>query len=83
MIARKYNSPVLSLTSAPAGAELVVLNAFGGCEFQRKIAALGIYPGEKLEVVERGNCGGLIIKVKGSRLAMGQGMCEKIKVKVV
>jgi ferrous iron transport protein A len=82
MIARKYDSPTLSLNSAPEGAELVVLSAFGGHEFQRKIAALGIYPGEKLQIMERGNCGGLIIKVKGSRLALGHGMCEKIKVKV-
>lgn len=82
MTPKKYNSPVLSLNSAPAGTELLVLSAFGGHEFQRKIAALGIYPGEKVEVVERGSCGGLIIKVKGSRLALGQGMGEKIKVKV-
>lgn len=83
MTPRKYNSSVLSLNSAPAGSELVVLNAFGGHEFQRKIASLGIYPGERLEIVEHRNCGGLIIKVKGSRLALGHGMCEKIKVKVV
>ena len=77
------NAPVVSLTFAPAGTPLIVVSASGGREFQRKIAALGIYPDEKLEIVERHSQGALIINVKGTRLAIGHGMSRKIKVKVV
>jgi len=78
-----HNSPTISLTFAPAGTALTVVSASGGWEFQRKIAALGIYTDEKLEIVERHSQGALVIKVKGTRLAIGQGMSRKIKVKVV
>lgn len=74
--------PAVSLTFAPAGTPLVVVSTAGGCEFERKIAALGIYPDEKLEIVERHGQGALVINVKGSRLAIGHGMSSKIKVRV-
>lgn len=77
------NSPIVSLTFAPAGSPLIVASASGGLEFQRKIAALGIYPDEELEIVERHSQGALVINVKGTRLAIGHGMSRKIKVKVV
>jgi ferrous iron transport protein A len=77
------NLPAVSLTFAPAGTPLIVVSASGGCEFQRKIAALGIYPDEKLEIVERHGQGALVINVKGSRLAIGHGMSSKIKVRVL
>ncbi len=78
----KNNIPAVSLTFAPAGTELIVVSASGGHEFQRKIAALGIYPDEKLEIVERHGQGALVINVKGSRLAIGHGMSSKIKVRI-
>ncbi len=78
-----HNSPIVSLASAPAGSTLIVSGTSGGQHFQRKIAALGIYPDEKLEVIERQYRGALIIKVKGTRLAIGREMSKKIKVRVV
>ena len=78
-----HNSPIISLTFAPVETALVVVSTSGGYEFQRKIASLGIYPDEQLEIVERHSRGALVIKVKGSRLAIGHGMSRKIKVKVV
>ena len=77
------NSPIISLAFAPAGSTLIVCGTSGGQHFQRKIAALGIYPDEKLEIIERQYRGALIIKVKGTRLAIGHGMSKKIKVKIV
>jgi len=77
------NMPVVSLTFAPAGAKLIVVSTSGGREFERKIAALGIYADEELEIVERHSQGALVINVKGTRLAIGQGMSKKIKVKVI
>jgi len=77
------NLPAVSLTFAPAGTPLLVVSTAGGREFERKIAALGIYPDEKLEIVERHGRGALVINVKGSRLAIGHGMSSKIKVRVL
>lgn len=78
-----HNSPLVSLSFAPAGTALKVINTSGGREFQRKIASLGIYPDEEIEIVERHGQGALVIKVKGTRLAVGQGMSKKIKIKVI
>jgi len=78
-----HNSPPVSLTFAPAGTALKVVSTVGGREFQRKIAALGIYPDEEIEIVERHSQGAVVIKVKGTRLAIGHGMSRKIKVKVI
>ncbi|MCK4767736.1 MAG: ferrous iron transport protein A [Desulfobacula sp.] len=77
-----HNLPLVSLSFAPVGTALKVISTSGGREFQRKIASLGIYPNEEIEIVERHSQGALVIKVKGSRLAIGQGMSRKIKVKV-
>ena len=77
------NLPAVSLTHAPAGTALAVVSTSGGCEFQRKIAALGIFPDERLQIVERHGQGALVINVKGSRLAIGHGMSSKIKVRVL
>ena len=78
----KNNLPAVSLTFAPAGTALIVVSTAGGREFGRKIAAMGIYPDEKLEIVERHGQGALVINVKGTCLAIGYGMSSKIKVKV-
>ena len=77
------NSPTVSLTFAPAETKLLVVSISGGREFQRKIASLGIYSGEILKIAERHSRGALVINVKGTRLAIGQGMSKQIKVKVV
>ena len=76
------NCHVVSLIYAPVGTPLTVADTRGGQQFQRKMAAMGIYSGEDIEVLERSSGGALIVKVKGTRLAIGHGMSSKIKVKV-
>jgi Fe2+ transport system protein FeoA len=77
------NSQIISLTFAPQGIPLKVISANGGQHFQRKIAALGIYPDQELEVIERHCEGAVIVRAKGTRLAIGHGMSRKIKVKIL
>jgi ferrous iron transport protein A len=77
------NSPLVSLVFAPVDTDLKVISTSGGSEFQRKIASLGIYPDEEIKIIERHSQGALVIKVKGTSLAVGHGMSRKIKVKVI
>ena len=77
-----HNQHIVSLAHAPKGAALTVVSANGGQHFQHKISAMGIYPDEKIEILERQNGGAVIVQVKGSRLAIGNGMSRKIKVKI-
>ncbi|MDD5727361.1 MAG: FeoA family protein [Victivallales bacterium] len=83
MIIPAVNNQVVALACAPAGTALSVVRADGGQHFQYKMAAMGIYPDEKIEVIDRHGGGAVIVRVKGSRLAIGRGMSEKIKVKVL
>ena len=76
------SSHIVSLTHAPANTPLTVYSTKGGHNFQRKIASMGIYPNENIEILERNPGGAMIIKVKGTRLAIGHGMSCKIKVKI-
>jgi ferrous iron transport protein A len=78
-----HNQHIVSLACAPVRTSLVVVSANGGQHFQHKISALGIYPDEKVEILERQNGGAVIVRVKGSRLAIGNGMSRKIKVKIL
>ena len=83
MMKEKNNSPAISLAFAPAGSKLLIVGNSGGLEFQRRIASLGIYPDEEIEIIERRCHGNFIVKVKGTRLAIGYGMTKKIKVQVI
>jgi Fe2+ transport system protein FeoA len=41
---------------------------------------MGLIPGTKLLVLSQGKCGPVMLRVKDSNLAIGQGMAEKITV---
>jgi Fe2+ transport system protein FeoA len=49
----------------------------GLCE---RLTAMGLVPGECIEVINVGGRGPMIISVKGSRIILGRGMALKIMV---
>jgi len=74
-----YNSP-LTLQTAPAGVPLQVTAIQAGHTAAARLASMGIFPGETLRIVQRENSGPILVEIKGTRIALGQGISEKVLV---
>ena len=58
---------------------VTVLYIKAGHRAHRFLADLGIHEGEKIRVVKN-DTGPVIVEVKGTRVAIGRGLAEKIEV---
>ena len=54
----------------------------GGRGLRHRLAEMGLVPGEKMEVLNRGR-GPFIVSVKGTRLLLGRGMADRVLVRPV
>ncbi len=68
------------LTEAPLNTPLKVTTITAGRQAQTRLACMGILPGEIIKVVQRDNGGPLLVEVKGTRIALGRGICHKVTV---
>ena len=72
----------MSLTKVSIG-EKVVLNSINyGLNFKKKLQDMGLTPGVRFSIISKTNSGPIIIEVRGSRLALGRGIAEKIDVEI-
>ncbi len=74
--------PVMPLSVALVGQTVTFLGVDGGNGITHRLAEMGLTPGERLEVVNRGP-GPFIVDVRGTRLVLGQGMVDRIQVRTV
>jgi Fe2+ transport system protein FeoA len=74
---------LMSLAMASPGEEVRLVGVRGGWGIRRRLADMGLTPGEKVWVVQSGHRGPLIIAVRDSRLALGRGMAHKIMVELI
>jgi Fe2+ transport system protein FeoA len=51
-----------------------------GGDLQSRLAAMGLVPGVEIEVIQNFMQGPFLIEVKGSRIILGRGMAQKIRV---
>lgn len=75
------NKNIICLAKARQGYEYKVIRISGGEEVQTRLASLGILPGQRLKVMQPGWFGPVMIAVKGSKLALGDGVCQKVMVR--
>ncbi len=68
----------LPLTMISPGEKVEIVEIAGGEKVKRRLTDLGLLVGEKIEVI--GKTGPIILNVKGSRLALGKGVAQKILV---
>jgi Fe2+ transport system protein FeoA len=68
------------LGKAPSGTPLRVAGMDGGQAFRMRLAAMGIRIGTELQVVQRQASGPLIVALRGTRIAIGRGMLDRILV---
>ena len=67
------------LSRARANEELTLVEINAGRKLTHRLAELGLTPGVKLRVVQV-NGGPLLVSVRGSRIALGRGMADKLLV---
>jgi len=86
---KRMEGPIVPLTmlrDGEAGIVVSIRSGHGGgrgCGFERRLMDLGLTPGTKVTVVKSAPFHGpLEILVRGSRLALGRGMAERIFVEI-
>ena len=71
------------LTEAKQGAKLVMISIAGGMGAEKRLAEMGLYPGEQIKIINNSGTGPVTIGIKGTKLALGQGLAQKILVREV
>ncbi|MBW2621439.1 MAG: transcriptional repressor [Deltaproteobacteria bacterium] len=75
----RQRGPAVRLSQAEAGERVVILHYNGGREMERRLVDMGLTRGTEVEVLSQ-NEGPLVVSCRGSRLALGKGLSEKIMV---
>lgn len=70
----------VSLDQLAAGARAIVSEMRGGTTFASRVAGMGISRGCQIEVLQNSPHGPLLVRVRGTRLALGRGEAAKILV---
>jgi ferrous iron transport protein A len=72
------NRPTKSLLMLDVGRKGLVGKIVGGRSVCKRLNELGLVPGTEIEMVNRISNGPVMIRVKGSKLAIGRGLASKI-----
>jgi len=75
----KSRRAVVPLYEAEAGERVIIVGHTGRGRLSRRLMDMGMTQGAELEVLSR-NGGPVVVSCRGSRLALGRGMSEKILV---
>ncbi|MBT9160164.1 MAG: FeoA family protein [Dehalococcoidia bacterium] len=71
----------MPLAMARPGETVTVTGARAGRGLQRRLADMGLTPGVQIRVVNSQMPGPVLIDLRGSRVALGSGVAQKIMVK--
>ena len=73
----------MKLYDGQKGSTLQVVRMDLPLQTERRLEVLGMLEGTKITVVNRKRKGAMIVKIRGTRFAMGQSITERIEVKEV
>jgi ferrous iron transport protein A len=73
---------ILQLDTPPVGQRLRVVAIHGGDRLRRRLLSLGLVVGGEVELVQRRG-GGVVVAQGGNRVALGQGVAQKVTVEVI
>lgn len=74
-------APVLiTLGQLAAGRQAVVRKLCGGADFAGRLAAMGLAPGTRVEMLQNIGQGPLLVRAHDTRVALGRGEVLKILV---
>jgi len=71
---------LIPLAEAEIGREVKLVSIEAGSELTSRLVAMGLVPRTVITVVAIGRPGPFTINVKGSKIALGKGMAQKIMV---
>jgi Fe2+ transport system protein FeoA len=71
---------MLSLNDLGVGETAVVCALDGGAHFRSRMASLGFTPGVSVKMMQNYGCGAVIVSLRGTRVALGQGEACKVGV---
>jgi len=69
-----------TLLSLKVGEKGVVVRILGGQGACKRLNELGFVPGTEVKLVNKISSGPVMIQVKGSKLALGRGLANKVEV---
>ncbi len=75
---KRKQSGTLPLSALSVGERALIVDIAGGSKLKKKLSDMGLVINEKVEVL--GKTGPVILSVKGSRIAIGKGIAQKILV---
>ncbi|MDM7998400.1 MAG: FeoA family protein [Acidobacteriota bacterium] len=70
----------MTLSNASSGSEVTLKAIHAGRGLRARLYSMGLTPGTRFFILHQDPCGRLIIRVRGSRFALGHGMAEKMAV---
>jgi len=70
----------ISLIDLPLGKTAIIFQIKSGQAACKRLSELGLIPGVRVELVNRITSGPVMIRVKGSKLALGRGLAQKVMV---
>ncbi|MCI8430657.1 MAG: ferrous iron transport protein A [Lachnospiraceae bacterium] len=73
----------MKLYEGQKGSTLQVVHMDLPLQTERRLEVLGMLEGTRITVVNRKRKGAMIIKIRGTRFAMGQSITEHVEVKEV
>ena len=76
----KLKDKAISLPDLPLGQIGIVYQIDSGHGACKRLNELGLIPGVEVELVNKITSGPIMIRVKGSKLALGRGIARKVKV---
>ena len=68
------------LSQIEQGKRVLVNSLLEGNELNRRLTSLGFTPGVDVEIMQNYGRGPMIVKIRGTKVALGRGEAEKIKV---
>lgn len=73
----------IPLSRAPRGVTVRIVRLTGGHGMVRRLSDMGLHRGSEITVVRNEASGPLIVRCKGSRLALGRGVLDRVMVQPV
>ena len=77
---RKQRRPTMPLTFVLPGERVIIDRLVGGRQMQQRLADMGLTPGTSIEVIKSSAPGPIIVAFRGSRIALGHGLSNKVLV---
>ncbi|RKX20666.1 MAG: ferrous iron transport protein A [Candidatus Zixiibacteriota bacterium] len=72
---------MLYLSEAVEGNVYVMLGVGGGQRLRQKLYSMGLNPGVKFRVITNNGRGPVGVEVRDTRLAIGRGMAQRVKIR--